>query len=168
MKEGNNRGGSSWAPIHVSPQDEALTKFRGINLNQVYNWSINQCLTRSWFDRHIELFDDGPCIAQGNLDEPRKATMNQWTKREAEIERHKTHRKSSQQSLIGSNSCGPLASGRTGIQNIVPSLTMAASAFTENLSSNTQNSRLCEGDIESGFIEKLQELNQSHLEQIAA
>ena len=36
MKEGNNRGGLTWAQLDVSPQAEALTKCRGLNLNQSY------------------------------------------------------------------------------------------------------------------------------------
>jgi hypothetical protein len=85
MKEGNNRGGLRWAPIHVGPQAEALTKFRDLNLNQLYKLSINHYLSVSRCHYRIEMFDDVPYMNQGNFNNPRKATMSQLTKREAEI-----------------------------------------------------------------------------------
>lgn len=87
MKEENHKKGSSWAPIDVSPPADSLVGFRCLSLNPLYKWSINQCLTASRFHHRIELFDNAPYMAQGKLDKPRKAIMNQWTRREAEIER---------------------------------------------------------------------------------
>ena len=119
MKEENHKRGLRLAPIDVSPPADSLVGFRCRGLNSLYKWSINQCITIAWFHNRIELFDNMPCPAQGNLNRPRKAPMNQWTKREAEIEHGKAHPQSSQQILIRSNGCGPLVSRKKRLKTLI-------------------------------------------------